>query len=338
MSDLQIPALTEEGAPCDQAVEACAPTGQAPRRDVEKLRGRITADGSSGYPAEPGRYHVYAAWGCSWSSRAAVIRKLVGLEDVVSLSYADDSADERGWIFGAASGPDPVNGFSRLREAYEATVPQWPGRASVPALWDRVTGKVISNESGAISLDLSTQFAAWSTTGAEPYPLALRPEIDAFNSWLHYDVNNGMHRVGNEPDRARHARFFEILFDRFDTLERRLAKSRYLFGDTVTEPDVRLWLSLVRLDVAYPGLLATTLERPQGFPVLWAYARDLYRLPAFRDATNFAVIRQNFKDNFDHVHAERVVPAASIDGWRAESAWEIEGEPNPDQETTEPQT
>lgn len=321
MTELHTPALTEEGAPCDPDVQACAPVGQAPYRDVEQLHGRITSDGSSGYPAEPGRYHVYAAWGCSWSSRAAVVRKLVGLEDVVSLSYVDDSTDERGWIFGGESGPDPVNGFSRLREAYEATVPHWPGRASVPALWDRVSGRLISNESGAISLDLSTEFAAWSSTGADLYPQALRSEIDTFNSWLHYDVNNGLHRVGNEPDRARHARFFEILFDRFDTLERRLAHSRYLFGATVTEPDVRLWLSLVRLDVAYPGLLASTLERPEGFPVLWAYARDLYRIPAFRESTNFAVIRRNFADNFDHVHPERVVPASSIEGW-SEREWD----------------
>ncbi|MFC1402705.1 MULTISPECIES: glutathione S-transferase C-terminal domain-containing protein [Streptacidiphilus] len=315
--------LVDAGA-CEAQPESCAPAGAAPAREVEKLRGRITADGSSGYPAEPGRYHVYVSWGCSWSSRAAVVRRLKGLEEVVSLSYVDDSTDERGWIFGGASGPDPVNGFSRLREAYEATVPHWPGRASVPALWDRVTGRLVSNESGGISLDLSTQFDAWSSTGADLYPEPLRPRIDAFNAWLHHDINNGLHRVGHQADPVEHARFFTILFDRFDELERRLTGSRYLFGAEVTEPDVRLWLSLVRLDTAYPGLLATSLDRPEGFPALWAYARDLYRLPAFRETTNFAVIRQNFADNFDQLHPERVVPAQSLQSW-TESQWEIAG-------------
>lgn len=309
----QTPAVLDSA--CAPEVESCDQPTTAPARDSERLRGRVTADGSSGYPAEPGRYHVYVAWGCSWSSRAAVVRKLKGLEEVVSLSYVDDSADERGWIFGGASGPDPVNGFSRLREAYEVTIPSWPGRASVPALWDRERGQVISNESGAISLDLATQFDRWATTELDLYPAELREDIDAFNVWMHHDINNGLHRVGNEADPEQHALFFDILFDRFDTIEERLSGQRYLFGPNVTEPDVRLWLSLARIDIAYPGLLATNIRRPQGFPVLWAYARDLYSLPAFRETTNFPVIRQNFADNFDHLHPERVVPQESLARW-----------------------
>ncbi len=300
---------------CAPEAEFCDQAPATPARDVERLRGRITADGSSGYRAEPGRYHVYAAWGCSWSSRAAVVRTLKGLQDVVSLSYVDDSADERGWIFDGESGPDPINSFSRLRDAYEATVPGWPGRASVPALWDREGGRIISNESGAISLDLSTQFDAWADPDVDLYPRALRSQIDAFNAWLHQDVNNALHRVGNAADPAEHARILRVLFDRFDTLEERLRGRRYLFGLTVTEPDVRLWLSLARLDVAYPGLLATNTARPEGFPALWAYARDLYTLPAFKKATNFAVIRQNFADNFDQLHPEQVVPRSSLTTW-----------------------
>ncbi|MFC8450429.1 glutathione S-transferase C-terminal domain-containing protein [Kitasatospora sp. NPDC057223] len=305
----QLRATPAQDESCDSGAESCGPVPAGPARAVEGLRGRITADGSSGFPAEPGRYHLYVAWGCSWSNRAAVVRRLMGLEDAVSLSYVDDSADGRGWVFGGSSGPDPVNGFSRLREAYEATVANWPGRASVPALWDRLGGRLVSNESGAISLDLCTQFKAWADPSVDLYPLPLREGIDAFNAWIHHDINNGLHRVGHESDPARHAEFFDILFDRFDVLERRLAANRYLFGADVTEPDVRLWLSLARLDVAYPGLLATSLARPEGFPHLWGYARDLYRLPAFRETTNFDVIRQNFADNFDQLHPERVVPA-----------------------------
>ncbi|WP_327676535.1 glutathione S-transferase C-terminal domain-containing protein [Kitasatospora sp. NBC_00458] len=310
---------------CDAAEESCGPSRPAPvgpYREVESLHGRLTADGSSGYRAEPGRYHLYVAWGCSWSNRAAVVRKLKGLEEVVSLSYVDDSRDGRGWVFGGRSGPDPVNGFTRLRDAYETTVPQWPGRASVPALWDRAGGRLVSNDSGAISLDLSTEFDAWADPAVDLYPVPLRPRIDSFNQWLHHDINNGLHRVGHEADPVKHAEFFTILFDRFDTLEQRLAGQRYLFGDAVTEPDVRLWLSLVRLDTAYPGLLSEPLGRPGGFPHLWAYARDLYARPAFRETTDFGVIRQNFADNFDRIHPERVVPAGPA-AERAEDRWSV---------------
>ncbi|WP_052914817.1 MULTISPECIES: glutathione S-transferase C-terminal domain-containing protein [Protofrankia] len=309
----QPPAVVDTA--CAPETESCDQAPVTPARDVERLRGRITADGSSGYRAEPGRYHVYVSWGCSWSSRAAVVRALKGLQNVVSLSYVDDSTDERGWIFDGRSGPDPVNGFSQLREAYEATVPGWPGRASVPALWDREHGRIISNESGTISLDLSTQFDAWADPDVDLYPWALRWRIDAFNTWLHQDVNNALHRVGHAADPVEHARILRVLFERFDTLEERLRTRRYLFGPIITEPDVRLWLSLARLDVAYPGLLATNIARPEGFPALWAYARDLYALPAFRDATDFAVIRRNFADNFDQLHPERVVPRTSLTTW-----------------------
>ena len=103
--------------------------------------------------------------------------------------------------------------------------------------------------------------AHWADPAVDLYPVALRDGIDAFNAWIHHDINNGLHRVGHEADPARHAEFFDILFDRFDVLERRLAGNRHLFGATVTEPDARLWLSLVRLDVAYPGLPATSLSR-----------------------------------------------------------------------------
>ncbi|MFD0635891.1 glutathione S-transferase C-terminal domain-containing protein [Catenulispora yoronensis] len=297
---------------------------EAPAREVEQLRGRITADGSSGYRAEPGRYHVYVAWGCSWSNRAVVVRGLKGLEDVVSVSYVDDSADERGWTFGGVSGPDPVNGFSRLRDAYEATVPGWPGRASVPALWDRVTGRLISNESGAISLDLSTQFDTWASTPVDLYPERLRPEMDALNASLHVDVNGAVHHAGHAADPAEHARVIDVLFERLVELEHRLESERFLFGADLVEPDIRLWLSLVRLDIAYPRLLIESLRRPSGFPALWRYARDLYALPAFRQATNFAQIRQNFADNFEHLHPERVVPPPAKAGGAADSHWDVD--------------
>src|SRR5450759_5028102 len=112
-------------------------SGQAFARPRYPFRGRITADGSSGYRAEPGRYHLYISWGCPWAQRTAIVRKLKGLADVVSLSFVDDERDGRGWAFRASRGPDPVNGFTLLAQAYEATEPGFTGHISVPVLWDR---------------------------------------------------------------------------------------------------------------------------------------------------------------------------------------------------------
>ena len=137
--------------------------GQSFQRPRYQFRGRITADGSSGYRAEPGRYHLYIAWGCPWAQRTAIVRKLKGLEDVVSLSYVDDQRDGRGWAFRERRGADPVNGFTLLAEAYQATEPGYDGHVSVPVLWDRETGKVVSNNFPDITIDLGTQFGAWAS-------------------------------------------------------------------------------------------------------------------------------------------------------------------------------
>src|SRR5580693_2891885 len=174
---------------------------QAFQRPRYPFRGRITADGSSGYRAEPGRYHLYISWGCPWAQRTAIVRKLKGLEDVVSLSYVDDVRDGRGWAFREHRGPDPVNGFTLLAEAYEATEPGYDGHVSVPALWDRETGKLVSNNFPDITIDLDTQFEAFARTSLDLYPPELRGDIDALNERVYRSVNNGPYRVAGATSR-----------------------------------------------------------------------------------------------------------------------------------------
>ncbi len=229
--------------------------GHYARTPAYPFRGRVTADGSSGFRAEPGRYHVYAAWTCPYAQRVAIVRKLKGLEDVVTLSYVDDERDGRGWAFRAHRGPDPVNGFTLLGQAYEATRPGYDGHLSVPVLWDRLTGRIVSNHFPDITIDLGTQFDAWARAGADLYPVRLRPRIDELNAWIYAEVNTGASRAALE---------------RLDAL---LGEHRFLTGDTITEADVRLWVSLARLEV---------FDLSE-FEHLWGYARDLYRRPAFAE-------------------------------------------------------
>ena len=262
--------------------------GASFNRPRYRFQGRITADGSSGCRAEPGRYHLYIAWGCPWAQRTAIVRKLKGLDDVVSLSYVDDVRDGRGWAFRERRGADPVNGFTLLAEAYEATEPGYDGHVSVPALWDRESGKLVSNNFPDITIDLGTQFGDWASPAPDLYPPDLRAGIDAMNDRVYETVNNGTYRVAGATTEADYTELRRRLTGTLTMLDERLAGQRYLFGAGVTEADVRLWPTLARFDLGYNPLGKISERRLVDYPALWGYARDLYQRPAFRDTTDFA--------------------------------------------------
>ncbi|MFE4600066.1 glutathione S-transferase C-terminal domain-containing protein [Kitasatospora indigofera] len=267
-------------------------------RPLYRFTGRITADGSSGFRAEPGRYHVYAGWFCPWAQRVTVQLALNGLEDVVSVSYVDGARDGRGWAFRETHGPDPVNGFTLLREAYEATEPGFDGHISVPTLWDRETGRIVSNDFAGIGIDLATEFGAWSN-GADHYPAELRPRIEELDSWLGPAVNRGVGAAAGDGPAAEAAR--AELLAAFAELDKLLGQQRHLLGERLTEADVRLWVTLARYDVASNAgrAIGPALD---AYPNLWAYARDLYQRPAFAATTDFATFAR---------------PGAALPDWNA---------------------
>jgi len=287
------------------------------RRGRYPFQGRISADGSTGYKAEPGRYHLYVSWACPWAQRAAIVRRLLGLEDVVTLSVLDPVRDGRGWAFreGPNHGPDPVNGFTLLRDAYEATEPGYRGHVSTPVLWDRETGRIVSNNFPDITIDLETQFEAWADPGVDLYPVALRADIDALNDLVYETVNDGVYRCGFAPTQEAYDEAIGPLFDTLDVLEERLSASRFLFGETVTESDVRLWVTLVRFDPVYHYHFRTNVRRLTDYPNLWAYTRDLYQLPAFRDTTDFDHIRRHYYMTHPQLNPSRIVPAGPWLDW-----------------------
>ena len=266
--------------------------GKSWNRPRYRFQGRVTADGSSGWPAEPGRYHLYIAWGCPWAQRTAIVRRLKALEDVVSLSYVDDERDGRGWAFRERRGPDPINGFTLLAEAYEATEPGYDGHISVPVLWDRKTSKIVSNNFPDITLDLGQAFDAWGDASVDLYPVELRAEIDALNDHIYETVNDGPYRISGAVIEEDYERLRRTMIGTFQELDERLAGSRYLFGDRITEADVRLWPTLVRYDLFYNPMAGISEQHLPDFPHLWRYARDLYQLPAFRDTTDLSALRR----------------------------------------------
>lgn len=249
------------------------------------FQGRITADGSSGYRAEAGRYHLYIAPGCPWAQRTAIVRTLKGLDDVVTLSVVDDDRDGRGWAFRERRGADPVNGFQFLREAYEATEPGYPGHISVPVLWDRETSTIVSNNFPDITIDLNAAFGAWADNSIDLYPEGMRAEIDELNDYVYHNVNNGMYLVAGALDQEQYRRLRGNVDSAFTRLNERLADRRYLMGDRITEADVRLWVTVARFDVSYNILFRVSERNIVDYPNLWAWARDLYTVSAFRDTT-----------------------------------------------------
>ena len=301
----------------DYSVKAPARADGTFVRPLYPFQGRITADGSSGFPAEAGRYHLYVSLACPWAHRSVIVRGLMGLEDVVSLSVVDPVRDGRGWAFrdGPGYGPDPVNGFTLLREAYEATEPGYDGHISVPVLWDRETSRIVSNNFPDITIDLGTQFGAWAAPGLDLYPRPLRAEIDALNDQVYLSVNNGVYQCGFAGTQQAYDVAVAALFATLDELEGRLAGRRYLFGDQITEADVRLWVTLARFDSVYVTHFKANIHRIVDYPNLWAYARDLYQHPAFGPTTSFDHIKRHNYTTHPHLNPQRIVPAGPVLDW-----------------------
>ncbi len=306
------------GATAQFPAEA-GPGGEFVRQEYT-IRGRITADGSSPFPAEPGRYHLYVSLACPWAHRSIIVRRLLGLEDVVSMSVVDPVRDERGWAFreGPGHGPDPIGGFRFLSEAYLRTDPGYTRRYTVPCLWDRVTRRLVTNDFPYITIDLETAFRAFHRAGApDLYPEALRAEIDTVNADVYSDVNNGVYRAGFATTQAAYDAAVRRLFTRLDALEARLAERRYLAGERLTEADIRLFTTLVRFDAVYFGHFKCNLRRLVDYPALWGYARDLYQRPGFGDTTDFDHIKRHYYLTHEHLDPTGIVPLGPLTDWSA---------------------
>jgi glutathionyl-hydroquinone reductase len=283
--------------------------------------GRLTVDGSSGWPAEPGRYHLYAAHPCPFSHRVMIVRALKRLEEAISVSVLDPMRDGRGWAFrvGDGHGLDQVNGFAYLREAYKASDPSYEGHVSTPVLWDRRTCRIASNDFRSLDLDVATAFDAWARVDVNLYPEGLRGEIDELNVFLFERVHNGPYRCGFARDQRSYDTEARSLFAALDELEIRLADHRYLLGERITLSDVRLWVTLVRFDAVYATHFKATLRRIVDYPNLWGYARDLYANPAFGTTTNFDHITRHYYGTHTWINPLGIVPLRPDVDWNAPS-------------------
>jgi putative glutathione S-transferase len=264
-----------------------------------RQKNRFTTPFGSGpeeLPVEKGRYRLLWAAVCPWAHRQIIVLKLLGLTGAISIGKANPVRTEKGWEFSLdPGGVDPVLKIRFLSEAYEKADPSYAGRATVPAVVDIPSGKVVNNDYFKLTNYWETAWAPFHKQGApDLYPEDLRREIDELNDVIFHEVNNAVYKAGFAETQAEYEKNYDLLFKRLDILEERLGKSRYLFGGAITDSDIRLYVTLARFDTAYNLVFKTNRNRLIDFPNLWNYAKDLYQTPGFGDTTDFDAIKRGY--------------------------------------------
>lgn len=264
------------------------------RRQQSRFRRWVSSDGSTEFPLEPRRYHLYVSRACPWAHRTIIGRLLMGLQDEIGISLVDPIRDARGWAFTGGDCVDDVNGFRFLSEAYTATDPAYEDRVTVPVLWDTKSKLIVSNESADILRMLSTVFAPIAVHPVDLYPEALRSDIDKLNDYIYDNVNNAVYKAGFSQRQEIYEREVDALFAALDKLDARLAEQRFLFGAEPVETDWRLFTTLVRFDPVYNIHFKCSLRKLIEYEHLWPYTRDLFQQPGIAGTVSFDEIRRHY--------------------------------------------
>ncbi|WP_298429975.1 glutathione S-transferase family protein [uncultured Jannaschia sp.] len=293
-------------------------------RSTAGFRNWITADGrpgpsgEGGFAAEAGRYHLYVSYACPWAHRALVFRKLKGLEDLIDVSAVNPDMLSDGWTFetddDGATG-DRLFGLPFMRDIYTRAKPDVSGRVTVPVIWDKERGTIVSNESSEIIRMFNSAFDGLTGNDLDFYPEDLRPEIDRINDRVYSDVNNGVYKSGFATTQSAYDEAVGALFDALDWLEELLGERRYLAGDRMTEADWRLWTTLVRFDPVYHLHFKCNRRRLTDYPNLWGFARELYQVPGIAGTVNFDHIVRHYHYSHESINPHRIIPINPVLDW-----------------------
>lgn len=266
-------------------------------RQTSSFRNWVTPEGDAGptgiagFRAEAGRYHLYVALICPWASRTLIARKLKRLDDVIDVSVVEPELSDQGWRF---AGGDALSGATHLHELYTRADSNFTGRATVPVLWDKATGTIVNNESADIVRMFNSGFGRLADDTIDLCPETLRREIDAWNDRIYPALNNGVYRAGFATTQLAYEEAFHNVFVMLDTLEEHLQKHGFLLGDVLTEADIRLFVTLIRFDVAYHGLFKCNLKRIVDYPALTAYLARMLSVPGIRETVSIDHIKQGY--------------------------------------------
>ncbi len=302
--------LLIDGVWHDQWYDTAASGGRF-ERQASRFRSFVTADGApgptgeGGFAAEAGRYHLYVSYACPWAHRTLILRALKGLEGVIGVSVTDPYMGAEGWTFPA---PDPVLGKTRLHEIYTAADPGYSGRVTVPVLWDKARGTIVSNESAEIIRMLNSAFDAFTEVRHDFYPPTLRTIIDEVNGVIYDEVNNGVYKAGFATRQPVYEAAVDTLFRRLDALEDVLSAQAFVAGRVLTEADVRLFTTLVRFDAVYVGHFKCNIRRIADYPNLFGYLRALYQMPQIRETVHFDHIKRHYYESHKTINPTGIVP------------------------------
>ncbi len=279
-------------------------------RPSTTFRDRITADGSSGFKAEPGRYHLYISWACPWACRTAILRQLKGLQNVISLSVVAAEIHDNSWEFSNEPGsiPDTVNNAQYLWQIYLKADSNYSGRVTVPVLWDKQKNTIVNNESREIIRMLDTEFNNFAQQDINFYPEDLQTKIDETIDAIYQPINNGVYRAGFATTQSAYDEAVTELFDNLDYWEKVLGEQRYLCGSCITEADWCLFTTLFRFDAVYYVHFKCNIRRIIDYPNLWNYLKDLYQYPGVKETCNLDHIKRHYYRSHPKVNPTRIVP------------------------------
>ena len=295
-------------------------TGGRFERKAPSFRNWITADGSAGpsgtggFKAEPNRYHLYVSLACPWAHRTLIYRQLKGLDQMISMSVVNAFMGDEGWTFEPGDGviEDPVNQATRMHQVYTAAMPDYTGRVTVPVIWDKHTHTIVSNESPEIIRMFNSAFDDVGAIAGDFCPPELLTEIDELNDFIYPNINNGVYRAGFATTQTAYNDAVTDVFNGLDTLESRLAKQRYLTGNTITEADWRLFTTLVRFDAVYVGHFKCNLRRIVDYPHLWGYLKDLYQVPGVAQTVHVEHCKAHYYGSHETINPTLIIPVGPV--------------------------
>ena len=275
---------------------------------------RITADGSSGFKAEAGRYHLYVSLACPWAHRTLIMREIKGLNDVISVSIVDPIMSDKGWMFTEAPEaiPDWVNHTQYLQEIYFKADPKYTGRVTVPVLWDKQTQTIVNNESREIMRMFDVEFGELATQKIDLYSRDLQHKIDETINAIYLPINAGVYRAGFATEQAAYEDAVTELFESLDQWEAILNEQRYLCGNQLTEADICMFTTLYRFDSVYYGHFKCNLRRIIDYPNLWNYLLDLYQRSEFKATCNLDYTKRGYYMSMTDINPNRIVPKGPI--------------------------
>lgn len=280
--------------------------------------GRPGPTGEGGFAADPGRYHLYVAWNCPWAHRTLLASAVKKLDDLIGISAARPNRTDQGWVYDASGTfSDPLFGISALHEIYAKDPVPYTGRLTVPVLWDKREGRMVSNESADIVRMLNTAFVHVAPDSPDLYPADLADEIESWNDLVYRTVNNGVYRAGFASTQTAYEKAALEVFDTLNRIDAVLSEKRYLTGDRFTEADLRLFPTLARFDVAYYGAFKCNIRRLTDFANLWPYAREIYQMPGIEKTVNFDIYKRGYFSKSAKRNPLGIVPVGPDIDWTA---------------------